>query len=747
MLGAERVWVVGGGALGGETVVQRLEGVIASARGREGLGGTWHSACGQVGRPARRWCKVLRRRRRAGGSRTVAGDISGASMPPERGRTNSASEAFDERLNTVYVASSRLVHVPGILSRDYTAYSLLAKLTPKGEPDANRRMGRAVEKRFSEFEAFHEALTPALQEAVGVKRKKAEKLMAEARKAMKAVDTMQEHVGLLGTILEKANGGWFGKNSPEEVANRIKMLNSYLRGCVRFAEHERVHEALASFVLNASTEAEWTPDPNDPNQVIETIEEEADGRRKMIEDLYKSSSITAEERDVMLESLNKDTGFEVHTLMKQHAPPTDSRVAAAAAAGAKIAGDPTAKLKEVAAKTQSPVETPSKTSSSSSALSRPQRPAPTASSSGSDSDDDAEIVELELEAGESAVYSGALVVTLPATLSVPPRCLRVKAKLPAGGVKVVPVPHDALPGQILPVYPEQSSTPGGARAAVYQDEDELDRQRAEERRRIEDRSFNPDDLGLDDIMANALGARSSSPPRTHSTAVSTSASAAATAAATAPAGDASEDVPHVCGKQYKCVRRSLVRAGVGTDSAKVGTLEVGETVIAEEGRRLLATQAVRLRFARGWTSLISGTGEPILQEIAGGGLSADQEAHAARLTRLATQERTGLGMSGAAGLGEPMPSVAASFAPMEDAWNSPVGELGHGAVGGLSSGGWGADDDDDFGGGGSGLGFGGGNSGAPSLMSMMGSARAGGGGDDSDDDLDDIMARAGVGGF
>lgn len=674
----------------------------------------------------------------------MAGDASGASMPPERARTDSASEAFDERLNTVYVASSRLVHVPGILSRDYTAYNLLAKLTPKGEPDANRRMGRTVEKRFSEFEAFHEALTPALQEAVGVKRKKAEKLMAEAQKAMKAVNTMQEHVGLLGTILEKANGGWFGKNSPEEVANRIKMLNSYLRGCVRFAEHERVHEALASFVLNASREAEWTPDPNDPNQVIDTIEEEADGRKKMIEDLYRSSSITAEERDVMLESLNKDKGFEVHTLMKQHAPPTDSRVAAAAAAGAKIAGDPTAKLKQVAAKTQSPVETPPKTSSSSSAPSRPQRPASPGSTSSSDSDDDAEIVELELEAGESAVYSGALVVTLPATLSVPPRCLRVTAKLPAGGVKVVAVPHDALPGQILPVYPEQDSTPGGAGAAVYQDEDELDRQRAEERRRIEDRSFNPDDLGLDDIMANALGARSSTPPRADSMAVSTSASAAAAA----EGGDASEDVPHVRGKRYKCVRRSLVRAGVGTDSTKVGTLEVGETVIAEEGRRLLASQAVRLRFARGWTSLISGTGEPILQEIAVGGVSAEQEANAARLTRLATQESTGLGMSGAAALGEPMPSVAASFAPMDDAWNSPGGDLGHGAVGGLSSGGWGADDDDDFSGGGSGGGFGGGNSGgAPSLMSMMGSARAGGGGDDSDDDLDDIMARAGVGGF
>lgn len=667
-------------------------------------------------------------------------------MPPERARTDSASEAFDERLQTVYVQSSRLVHVPGIFERDYTAYSLLAKLSPKDQPDADRRMARTVEKRFSEFEAFHEALTPALQEAVGVKRKKAEKLMAEAQKAMKAVNTMQEHVGLLGSILEKANGGWFGKNSPEEVANRIKMLNSYLRGCIRFAEHERVHESLASFVLNASKEAEWTPDPNDPNQVIDTIEEEADGRRKMIEDLYRSSSITEEERNVMLESLNKDTGFEVHTLMKQHAPPTDSRVAAAAAAGAKIAGDPTAKLKQVAAKTKPPVETPSKTSSSSSP-SRPQRPASPLSAESSDSDSDDEVVELELEAGKSAVYSGALVVTLPDTLSVPPRRLRVTAKLPTGGVKVVAVPHDALAGQILPVYPQQDSA--AAAGASYQDEDELDRKRAEERRRIEDRSFNPDDLGLDDIMANALGATSNSPPPAHATAVSTSFSAAVAA------GNGSEDVPNLRGKRYKCVRRSLVRAGIGTDSTKVGTLEVGQILVAEEGRRLLATQTVRLRFERGWTSLISSTGEAILQEISAGtdaggssGVSAEQEAETARLTRLAAQESTGLGMSSATALEDPMSSAAASFAPMDDAWNSPAGDLGHGSGDGLGSGGWGAGEDDEFG---TGSSFGGGDAGgAPSLMSMMGSAQVGSGGTsggDDDDDLDQIMARAGVGGF
>lgn len=625
-----------------------------------------------------------------------------------------------------------------------------------------------VEKRFSEFEAFHEVLTPALQEAVSARRKKADKLMAEALKAKQAVDTMQKHVGMLGTILEKAEGskafGWFGKNSPDEVANRIKMLNSYLRGCIRFAEHERVHEALASFVLNASKEAEWTPDPNDPSQMADTIEEEAHGRRKMIEDLYRSSSITAEERDVMLESLHKDTEFGFHTLIKQTAPPTDSRVAAAAAAGAQIAGDPTAKLKQVAAKMKAPVETASRTASSSSTTSRPQRldsPLSASSTSDSDTDDDTEPVDLTLEAGESAVYSGALVVTLPAQLSVPPRRLRVTAKLPAGGVKVVAVPNDALPGQILLVYPDQAPTVAGAELGSYEDQDELDRRQAEERRRIEDRSFNPDDLGLDDIMANALGAGPDSPPPSpppeHATAALSGSSASAAAAETAGGSYESEDVPHVRGKRYKCVRRSLVRAEVGTDSSKVGTLEVGETLIAQEGRRLLASQTVRLRYERGWTSLISGTGEPILQEIVGdtgaadsSSVSAERAAESARLARLAAQESTGLTTSMDRGdaLRDPVSSVAATFAPVDDAWDGPVGALGHG-----SGGGWGADDDD-FGGG-AGSGFGGGDAGsAPSLMSMMSSTGAGSGaqgagasGGDDDDDLDDIMARAGVGAF
>jgi hypothetical protein len=708
-------------------------------------------------------------------------------MPPAR--HSSASEAFDERLNTVYVSSSRLVNVPGIFERDYTAYSLLAKLSPKDQPDAARRMGRTVEKRFSEFESFHEALTPALQEAVGVRRRKAEKMMAEAQKAMHAVNTMQQHVGLLGSILEKANGGWFGKNSPEEVANRIKMLNSYLRGCIRFAEHERVHEALASFVLNGSKEAEWTPDPNDPNQVIETIEEEEEGRKKMIEELYNTSSITAEERDVMLESLNKDTGFEVHTLMKQHTAPTDSRVAAAAAAGAQIAGDPTAKLKQVAAKKKPPAENakptrsasaPSVTQGAGGGSRRPDSPLSAGSGNDneyvttSDSDDGEEMVELELEAGESAVYSGALVVTLPATLSVPPSRLSVKAKLPTGGYKAVTVPHDALPGQILPVHSQHDDSTtggGGAAGSGYEDEDELDRKRAEERRRIEDRSFNPDDLGLDDIMANALGPTSLSPPP------AAAPIRASAPAAPAAAADSAEDVSHVRGKRYKCVRRSLVRADVSTDSSKVGTLEVGEELLALEGRRLLATQAVRLRFERGWTSLVSSTGEPILQEAeaasaaAGVGagssssMSAEREAEASRLSRLAEQESMGSSSSSSSSSSMPalreaaMPSVtgvAASFAPpMGDAWDDgPAGGLGGGGMGG----GWGAgDDDDEFGGGGAGVGgFGGGGAdgggGAPSLMSMMGSGpqdsgSGGGGGDGSDDDLDDIMARAGVGSF
>ena len=241
---------------------------------------------------------------------------------------------MDERLQACRVASSRLVEVPGIFERNYTAYGLLAKVA-----EGDNAQGRAVEKRFAEFTQFHEALTPALDEAVGERRRRAERQMLEARKAMAAVDTMQKHVQLLGTILEKADGGWFGKNNPDEVANRIRMLNSYLRGAMRFAEHERVHEALASFVLNGSKEADWTPDPDDPNQVIDTIEEEADGRKKMIEQLFSSQSISAAERDDMIEKLEKEQSFEVHTVIAKHTKPTDSkRVAAAEAAGAAVAG-------------------------------------------------------------------------------------------------------------------------------------------------------------------------------------------------------------------------------------------------------------------------------------------------------------------------------------------------------------------------------------------------------------------------
>ena len=674
-------------------------------------------------------------------------------MPPAPGgmaATSSASEAFDEHLNNVYVQRSALVTVPGIFERDYTAYSVLAKLDKKqndAAAAANNKRGRTVDKRFSEFETFHEALAPALQEAVGVKRRKAEKLMLEARKAMAAVDTMQKHVGLLGSILEKANGGWFGKNSPEEVANRIKMLNSYLRGCMRFAEHERVHEALASFVLNGSTEAEWTPDPNDPNQVIDTIEEEADGRKKMIEDLYISSSISAEERDVMLGALSKDTGFEVHTLMKQHAAPTDSRVAAAAAAGAAIAGDPTAKLKKVAATVKAPQERGAKPKATRSVPSpggsrsqpRPDSPMSAGSATTSDSEDDDNTggpsMEIELDAGESAVYSGALVVTLPPSLAVPPSRLRVKAKLPNGGTKQVVVPHDALPGQTLLV--DQPDTGGASSGGGGYQEDPFEREEQERRRKIEERSFNPDDVGLDDIMANALGPKSFSPPP-----------APAPAPRAPPPRAAavdSEEVTSVRGKRYTCVRRSQIRASVGTESDKVGTLEVGQEVLAMEGRRLAATQAVRIRFERGWTSLVSGNGEAILQEAAGG--SAAQEAEDARSARAAEQDRQNAAAAPIlSARPETPPALVDSFAPMKDAWDEDAG----GSVGTSMGGGWGADqDDDEFGGGGGDSGFGSGaTSGGttPSLASMMSSAGKGADAGSDDDDLDNIMARAGLGG-
>ena len=339
-------------------------------------------------------------------------------------------------------------------------------------------------------------------------------------------------------------------------------------------------------------------------------------------------------------------------------------------------------------------------------------------------------MELELEAGESSVYSGQQVVTLPPELPAPPSRLRVRAKLPSGQFVDVQVPSDAMAGQILPL---QSDGAGWGAAAQPQTlEDRLNAEEEERRRRIEERSFNTEDLGLDDIMNTALGPQGSSPPP-----------APAPAPAPQPAlragGDdaASEDVPEETGKRYTCLRRSIVRAAVATDSDRLGTLEVGEEVVVLEGRRLTDTGAVRVRSERGWTSLVSSAGQPILGEAtsAGGAEDAAAASESARLSRLAQQEAPAPAPV-ARPVTPPSPMAVAPIDPMADAWDS-------GAAGG-GGGGWGADDDDEIYGGSAGAG---GTGSTPSLASMMQSSAGGANDDkDGDDDLDDIMARFGVGG-
>jgi hypothetical protein len=314
----------------------------------------------------------------------------------------------------------------GLFERDFTLYQVLAKVKGHAPADESAACAaRMVEKRFSEFESFHETLEPALYSAVEVHRRKAERLMAEAKKKAAEVCTMQGHVRLLGDILRKASGSWLAsKNSPEMVERRSKMLTSYLRGAMQFGGHDRVQEAITSFAVTGSKEEIWEPDPDDPNQVIDTIEETADMRKNMVDSLYESHSISAEERDEMLASLTREQEFEVENLMKQHGQTTEGVH--------QVAGQPA----------------------------EGSRAANSSSDDGSDGDSDGqsdapepcEQVTLELEATESSVYgSGTLVVCLPDQLDIPLAFLNVQARMPDGSLESVRVPRDALGGQILPV--------------------------------------------------------------------------------------------------------------------------------------------------------------------------------------------------------------------------------------------------------------------------------------------------------
>ena len=62
------------------------------------------------------------------------------------------------------------------------------------------------------------------------------------------VNVMQKHADMLGTVLEQAKEGWLSKNDPEFVAGRKRMLQSYLRAALRFADHHAVEEQVRSAV-------------------------------------------------------------------------------------------------------------------------------------------------------------------------------------------------------------------------------------------------------------------------------------------------------------------------------------------------------------------------------------------------------------------------------------------------------------------------------------------------------------------
>ena len=67
------------------------------------------------------------------------------------------------------------------------------------------------------------------------------------------VNVMQKHADMLGTVLEQAKEGWLSKNDPEFVAGRKRMLQSYLRAALRFADHHAVEEQTSRTVVDATT--------------------------------------------------------------------------------------------------------------------------------------------------------------------------------------------------------------------------------------------------------------------------------------------------------------------------------------------------------------------------------------------------------------------------------------------------------------------------------------------------------------
>jgi len=61
------------------------------------------------------------------------------------------------------------------------------------------------------------------------------------------------------------------------------------------------------------------------------------------------------------------------------------------------------------------------------------------------------------------------------------------------------------------------------------------------------------------------------------------------------------------------VARAVIRVGSARDSEKAGILEIGEIIKVLEQRRV--DGAVRVRFARGWTSVKTSSGGRLLERL------------------------------------------------------------------------------------------------------------------------------------
>jgi hypothetical protein len=67
---------------------------------------------------------------------------------------------------------------------------------------------------------------------------------------------------------------------------------------------------------------------------------------------------------------------------------------------------------------------------------------------------------------------------------------------------------------------------------------------------------------------------------------------------------------------YKVLNKTMVRHGVEADSAKVGPVDAGEIIETLEAQQN-AAGVTRIRFSRGWVSLVAGNGKLLLEPLAG----------------------------------------------------------------------------------------------------------------------------------